>query len=143
MGSPGIGLSVLRAGRLVAAAGAVTCLPLGPDVSVHVSRDLVDAAEAIFRTHNPRYQLFEYPLQVQVGDAVDILHWGRPTMGDFEILIRRGRRPSPFGSESLSIERRGVCPDTASHHTAQLLESEPVETVDLDGRPRTSSLRGY
>ena len=142
-GRPGIGLSVLRHGQLVAAAGAITWLPLGPDVSVHVPHELVAQAEAIFRARNPNYRLFEYPLQVQVGDAVDVLHWGRPTMGDYEILIRRGCRPFPIGSESVSIERRGVCPDTAAHHTAQLLESEPVEVVTLDGETRSSAFGEY
>lgn len=37
------------------------------------------------------------------------------------------RRGMPGRDESLSIERRGVCPDTAAHTTAQLLEAEGVE----------------
>jgi hypothetical protein len=51
----GLGLSILRDGELVAAAGAVMHVPLGPTVSVRYPRELVEEAEAIFRARDPEY----------------------------------------------------------------------------------------
>ena len=49
----GVGLSVLRESQLVAAAGAVSAVPLGAEVTVSHPGDLVRQAEAIFRVRDP------------------------------------------------------------------------------------------
>ena len=49
----GFGLSVIRDGNLIAAVGAVSYVPLGPDVSVHTPGDLVAQAEKIFQRRDP------------------------------------------------------------------------------------------
>ena len=49
-------------------------------------------------------------------------------MGDYEIFVRHGFLwGDPGTDESVSIELRRVCPDTAAHTTAQLLEQERQE----------------
>jgi hypothetical protein len=119
----GLGLSVLRGGELVAAAGAVTHVPLGPTVSVRHPRGLIEAAEAIFRARDREYEMCNYPVELRVGDVLRILQAGRPTVGDYEILVRHGPISDiPGTDECVSIERLGICPSTAAHNSAQLME---------------------
>src|SRR5262245_13917739 len=126
----GLGLSVLRDGRLVAAAGAVSAVPLGPDVSVRHTFDLVQRAEAVFRVRDPEYEMWDHPVELRVGNVTRILHLGRPTIGDYEILVRHGFIAGmPGTAESVSIELRRVCPDTAAHTSAQLMEQEGQELL--------------
>ena len=129
----GLGLSVLRDGELVAAAGAVKHVPLGPTVSVHYPYELVAQAEAIFRARDPEYDMHNYPVELRVGDMTRILQQGRPTIGEYEILVRHG----PIGGipgidECVSIERRQVCPSTAAHNSAQLMEAKG-EVMQFEG----------
>ena len=66
-----------------------------------------------------------YPVELRVGDVLHILHEGRPTMGDYEILVRHGRIwGMPGTDECVSIERLKICPSTAAHNSAQLMEAE-------------------
>jgi hypothetical protein len=119
----GIGLSIIRDGYLVAAAGAITDVPLGADVSAHHPGDLIARAEMIFRARDAEYEMREYPIELTIGGVTRILHGGRPTMGPYEVFMRHGfLRGIPGTDESVSIERRRVCPDTAAHTSAQLLE---------------------
>ena len=119
----GLGLSVLRGGELVAAAGAVIHVPLGPTVSVRSPMELIDQAEAIFRARDPEYRMGNQPVELCVGDVRRILHGGRPTIGGFEILVRHGfLRGLPGTNECISIERLKMCPSTAAHNSAQLME---------------------
>ena len=121
----GLGLSILRNEELVAAAGAVTCVPLGPTVNVRYTHELIEEAEAIFRARDPEYDMRNYPVELRVGDVLHILHEGRPTMGDYEILVRHGRIwGMPGTDECVSIERLKICPSTAAHNSAQLMEAE-------------------
>ena len=126
----GLGLSILRDGYLVAAAGAITKVPLGADVSARAPHDLTEQAEAVFRTRDRRYQLHDQPIELTIQGETRILHLGRPQMGPYEVFMRHGfLRGIPGTDECISIERRGVCPDTAAHTTAQLL-SEGGEIRD-------------
>jgi hypothetical protein len=59
----GLGLSILRDGELVAAAGAVTCVPLGPTVSVRYPHELIEEAEAIFKARDPDYDIQNDPVE--------------------------------------------------------------------------------
>ena len=125
----GLGLSILRDGELIAAAGAVTCVPLGPTVSVRYPHELIEEAEAIFRARDPDYDMRNYPVELRVDDVLHILHEGRPTMGDYEILVQHGRIWGiPGTDECVSIERRKVCPKRAAHNSAQLMETEEDAT---------------
>ena len=135
----GLGLSILRGGQLVAAAGAVSAVPLGPVISVRHPAELVRQAEAIFRQRDPEYHMRDFPAEIRVGSVTRIIHAGRPTIQEYEILVRHGFLwGMPGTDESISIERRRVCPDTAAHNTAQLLTTEARELRLADGR----SVRG-
>ena len=125
----GLGLSVLRGVELVAAAGAVTCVPLGPTVSVRYPHELIEEAEAIFKARDPQYDMRNYPVELQIGDVTRILHEGRPTIGDYDILVQHGHIwGDPGMDECVSIERRKVCPKTAAHNSAQSMEAEEDAT---------------
>jgi hypothetical protein len=119
----GLGLSVMRDGRLIAAAGAVSYVPLGPDVSVHTPGDLVAQAEKIFQARDRQYLMIPYPMEVTVEGATRIIHSGRLRMGPYELSVRHGvARGLPGVDASVSIERCGVCPDAAAFVSAGLLE---------------------
>ena len=124
----GIGLSILRDDHLVAAAGAITQVPLGADVSARFPFELIRESEAIFRTRDPQYHPHEHPIELSIGSEIRILHRGRPTIGPYDVLIRHGFvRGMPGTDACVSIERRGVCPETAAHTTAQLLAEEGLQ----------------
>ena len=124
----GIGLSILRQDQLVAAAGAITSVPLGLGVSARNPFDLVDQAEAVFRQRDRNYQLADRPIELEIAGESRILHNGRLQMGPYEVFVRHGSSLGLPGLDaSASIELRGVCPDTAAHTTAQLLDEEPME----------------
>jgi hypothetical protein len=121
----GLGLSVLRDGQLVAAAGAISDVPLGPDVSIGTPGDLVREAECIFRTRDPEFQLRNCPVELRIGNVTRIIDFGRPTIGPYEILVRHGfLRGMPGTDVCVSIERVRVCPDTAAHHSAELIAKQ-------------------
>jgi len=129
-GCGGLGLSILRDNYLVAAAGAITRVPLGADVSARSPHDLTQQAEAIFQTRDPKYRLHDYPVELTIQGETRILHIGRPQIGPYEVFMRHGfLRGLPGTNECVSIERRGVCPDTCAHTTAQLL----TEGVEISG----------
>ena len=109
----------------MAAAGAVTHVPLSPMVSARHPWELIQQAEAIFRARDPQYDMRNYPVDLQVGDVTRILHEGRPTMGEYEILVRHGHIWGiPGTDECVSIERLKLCPRTAAYNSAQLMETE-------------------
>jgi hypothetical protein len=121
----GLGLSVLRHGQLVAAAGAICFVPLGPDVSIRTPVDLVRQAERIFQTRDPEYQLLHSPVELRIGNVTRIIDGGRPTIGPYEILVRHGFITGLPGTDAcVSIERIRVCPDTAAHHSAELMSKK-------------------
>ena len=124
----GMGLSILRSSHLVAAAGAITSVPLGVDVFVRHPWDLIREAERIFRTRDTEYHVRESPIELWVDGVTSIMHAGRPRIGPYDILIRHGFvAGTPGTDECVSIERCGVCPDTAAHTSAQLLEEHGLE----------------
>lgn len=123
----GLGIWILRADFLVAAAGGVFGY-LGKDVSVGMPCDLIERAEAALREGDPKYRMHDRPVELRVGGEIRILHVGRPRIGPYDIHVRHGFIDGlPGTGASLSIERVGVCPDTAAHTTAQLLDEEGYE----------------
>jgi hypothetical protein len=134
-GCGGMALSILRSDRLIAAAGAITAVPLGVDVTARHPWDLVRQAEAIFRTRDPRYQRRDSPVELSVEGVTRIVYAGRRRMGPYDIHIRHGFLDgTPGTNECLSIERCGVCPDTAAHTSAQLLEEDGLQIIRREER---------
>src|SRR5262249_40057216 len=112
----GLGLSILREGLLIAAAGAITHVPLGSDASARIPNDLVLEAERAFATRDVTYRMSDCPLELTIAGETRICHGGRPKMGPYDVFVRHGfQRGLPGTDVSASIERRGVCPDTAAH----------------------------
>jgi hypothetical protein len=127
----GLGLSVIRRGDLIGAAGAITHVPLGTGGSARLPLDLIAQAERLFRTRDAEYDMGDYPVELTLAGETRILHRGRPTMGPFDVFIRHAYEPGlPGTNECISIERRGVCSDTAAHRSAQLLDEHGLEMRD-------------
>lgn len=122
----GIGISILRRGQLVAAAGAVSSVPLGPSFNVGFAGDLARQAEEVFRTRDPQYELCERPVQVTIDGITRILHRARIVIGQYEVFVVHGADEGP---ECMAISRVGVCPDCAATLTAPLLEEEKNVSV--------------
>jgi hypothetical protein len=118
--SSGMGLSIVRDRLLIAAAGNIAGMPLGSDVSVRYPGDLIRQANAIFQTRDPEYRMKYRPIELTVAGHTRILEWGRPTMGSYDVFIRRTGTLDPW----VSIERTGVCPETAAHSSAELLAGD-------------------
>jgi hypothetical protein len=120
----GIGLSVLRAGELVGAVGAVTSVPLGEEVVVGCAGDLVEEAASVMRKRDPNYRVLEYPVEVRIGGETRLLHRARIHLGRYEILVVHGFLPGmPGTAECLAISLIGVCADCAASLTAPLLDA--------------------
>jgi hypothetical protein len=123
-----VGLSIIRDDYLVAAAGAITSVPLGSDIVARCPMDLAEQAEAIFRTRDPQYHLREWPLELSIAGQTRILHAGRPVIGSYDVLVRHGFLWAiPGRSACASIEGCGVCPSSAAHTSAQLLDEEHLQ----------------
>ena len=114
----GLGISVLRHGELIAAAGAVSTVPLGDEIDV---RDctLTSEAEAMLQSVDATYEMAERPVQVRVGDDVRLMHSGRPVMRPFEVFVVHG---FVNGEECVAVTRLGSCPDCAATLSAPLLD---------------------
>ena len=54
-------------------------------------------------------------------------------MGPYELMIGRG---AGGGDPLISIERRTICPQTAAHTSAGLLDKGPREIIGRPGRGR-------
>lgn len=119
-------LSIIRAGRLIAAAGAAGALvgvPLG-EVSIRLPHPEDVPLPAPWVGAPARPDVYpSRPVEISVGRAKQAWWWGRPTIGPFDIMIGRGRDREP----RLSLERKKVCPETAAHTTAELLDRHRLE----------------
>lgn len=120
----GVGLSVLREDRLVAAAGAITHVPLGVDVTVGHPVDLIGQAAAVFRARDPQYRISDNPIEIRVGNVTRLLSIGGATLGDYDIRVHHGCVLGyPGRDECVSVERQGWCPDLAAHTSAELIDA--------------------
>ena len=122
----GIGLSVLRGQRLVAAAGTVTAVPLGDEIKVSSPGDLRREAEAAFQRRDPTYYLRSWPIEVETEGETLLMDWGLPTLGAFKVHVWHGFRD---GKECVGIARVGVCPDSAASLTAEILDQMGYRVV--------------
>jgi hypothetical protein len=118
-GGGGLGISVLRQGLLVGAAGAVTSVPLGSAITVRRPIDLERQAEAIFRTRDHEYRMSECPVEVTTETATHLLHRARRTIGRYEVFVEHGFVET---LECVALTLMGVCPDCAATLTALLLD---------------------
>jgi hypothetical protein len=147
----GLGVSLLREGRLVAAVGAASAVPLGEGVQVRVAPDLWEHATADARpepgsNEDPRdtYR-HEQPLHISIN-GVGYLYFRRnQSIDGIHLFIKHGfytRRPNWARGASISLRadgpdkmdecvalaRVGVCPEIAANASAYLLAADGLET---------------
>lgn len=119
----GLGLSIIRSGQLVAAAGAVANMLNGEGLDVGIPHDLIRQAELVFATVDPAFAFRELPIEVRVGTQRRVLNRGRAHIGAYEVFVEHGFYPGlPGTDECVAISLSGSCPDTAAISSAQLLE---------------------
>jgi hypothetical protein len=123
-GCGGVGLSAVRQGKLIFAAGQVTAVPLGSGVSVKIPRELLHRAEAIFRARDPGFEFTEYPVEVSICESPRIRFQGLLEMGDYHVWVSHGYIDGEPGTpECVSISLDEACKWISASASAQLLES--------------------
>ena len=106
----GLGLSVVRSGRLVAAAGAVTAVPLGDGVTAGRASDLMKGAIEVFRTRDPDFSFEEIAIEITVDGRSAVLFRGRRELGPFDTEVMNGFiQDTPGTDECAAIARRDAC----------------------------------
>ena len=118
--SGAFGVSVMRKDVLVAAAGAVHCVPLGPTIKVTWPADLASEAERVYRRRDPQYTVWEAPVQITTEAGTRLLHRGRPSLGRYEAFVVHGFITS---HECMALTLLDVCPDCAATLTAPVINA--------------------
>jgi len=119
----GVGVSIIRDRQLLAAAGAVTAVPLSNSVQARIPWDVASAAEATFKRVDPRFEFRELPVELRVRDDVRLLYRGRPHIGAYEVFAEHGfYAGTPGTDECLAVCSSGNCPITAAIASALLLD---------------------
>lgn len=121
--SGGLGISVIREGSLVVAAGAVTTVPLGNDIDIRVPRELTYQAAEVFRKCDPKFEFRELPIEIRVGEERRLLLGGWPQLGPYKVYVAHGMPNDLESSECIGISRIGACGDTTASCTALLLDN--------------------
>ena len=114
------GVSVMRKDVLVAAAGAVHCVSLGPAITVTRPADLTREAEKIYRQRDPQYKTWEVPVQIATEAGTRLLHRGRPDLGRYEAFVVHG---FVMDNECMALSLLDVCPDCAATLTAPVINA--------------------
>lgn len=117
----GLGLSVVRGSRLVAACGAVTAVPTG-ELTIRFPLEAIRDAERAFSRLDPKFTFRELPIEIGLGAETRVLYSARPRIGDYEVFVEHGLYPGWPGAECAAVSLVGSCPDTAAIASAQLLE---------------------
>jgi hypothetical protein len=124
----GLGLSIIRRRRLLAAVGAITAVPLGDDFQAQFPFRLVEKASAVFAEADPKFEFREMPIEFVEKKQRRILFHGSCQLGQYAVFMWHGFLPGmPGTNESAAIcEASRQVPAFASL-SAQLLESDPAE----------------
>jgi hypothetical protein len=119
-----LAISVLRGNQLVAAVGAVTCVPLGDEIEASTPFELMQQAEAMLAAGHPGFHFPEMPVRFVVdGHAPQLFMFCNGKFGPFSVFVRHGwRRGVPGDGESVAISRDGLCNDVAARCSTMLLE---------------------
>jgi hypothetical protein len=125
-----VGVSAIRSGQLIFAAGAVTAVPLGCDFEAQVPHDLVREAEAVFRKRDSGFQFAEYPVEIRVFKERHIRYNGRMNLGPFEVWVLHGHeRGYPGRDECVSVVRTNSCPVVDANSSALFLDTDTLEML--------------
>lgn len=127
----GLGLSLLRQGRLVFAVGVVSSVPLGSDVQAATPYDLVREAETVFKKGDPDFEFRELPLRISIDGRIRLGYGGRQEVGHYNIWVEHGfLRGIPGTDECAAIALKGACGSVPAIVTAQLLNGCQLEMVE-------------
>jgi hypothetical protein len=140
-GGCGLAFSLIRGGKLVAAAGALTLVPLGNGAEVRIPKDLISAAASVFQKRDPGFEFVERPVEVKIEGLREwygqsrsgglqnsptdafISFGGGETIGDYRVIVRHGSFAREGGqSESLSICDKQMFTHAAAEFAAMLLD---------------------
>jgi hypothetical protein len=106
-GGCGLGFSLIRRGKLVAAAGALIGVPLGNCVEVRIPQDLISTVESVFQKRDPDFEFLEQPVEIKIeglreryGQSLSpppnpltdafISFGGIAIIGDYRVIVRHG-----------------------------------------------------
>jgi hypothetical protein len=122
-GGGGLGLSIVRNDRLVAAVGAASVVPLGEEVHIRIPMDVIREAEGVFVKHDAEFGFYEWPVEIRCGEHTRLLYRARTRLGAYDVFVEHGFYPGvPGKSECVAISLSGTCPDVAANASAQLLD---------------------
>jgi hypothetical protein len=126
----GLAISVIRDGRCIAAAGAVSNVPLGSKLQVSFRWQQLEAAEAILRERDPDFQFCDIPVEVTIAGETRLLFGGLCRLGEYEVfVIRPYSRGIPGTSECVGLSHVKLCETYAANASAELLLSCAIATV--------------
>ena len=117
-GTADVGVSVVRRGRLMVAAGALTAIPLGDDVVVR------DGPTVDLSADGPeRWPRLDTWIDISVSGEARRLRGGEgTTISDYMFsVVRCFQDGEPGMYACLAITLRGACPHEAALHSAELL----------------------
>lgn len=118
----GLGLSVLRAGELVVAVGAITAVPLGVTIQASVPSDLIQEALAMCRRGDPAFEFLDVPVEVAISGVSSILNMGERKVGAYTVHMGHGYRIAITLNESGAIVHDALCPKTPAVASALLMD---------------------
>jgi len=122
------GLSLIREGELVFAAGAITAVPLGERVKTKIPYDLIQAAEALFKKQDEAFEFYEYPIEVTVGSEQRIFYGGRRLVGGYHVSLMHGFRIGELGENACgALLSVGACHVSAAFFAERLLDYSSYE----------------
>jgi hypothetical protein len=127
----GLGLSLIREGRLVVAVGAVDAVPQGRTVSARCPAEAVEEAQRVFRKIDPEFRFSELPLELRIGSERRILYRGRPRIGDYNVFLEHGSYWGIPGTDACAaISLTPGCPEVAAIASALLLECADLSAME-------------
>lgn len=132
----------------MAAAGAITAVPLGNGIEVRIPEDLISAAESVFQKRDQDFEFPELPVEIKIeglreryGESLShnlpnplsdafISYGGIAIMGDYTVIVRHGRFQIEDGpSESVSICDKQMLTHAAGEFTAMLLDDPEALSI--------------
>jgi hypothetical protein len=119
----GLGVSVIRKGKLILAAGEISAVPLGAEIQVRIPGELITEAQAVFRHRDPEFEFPELPIEIRDRGACSIRFCGRVIRNGYHVWVQHGfYRGEPGTPECVAISLDGACDRVAVGASAQLLE---------------------
>jgi len=125
----------------LAAAGALTAVPLGKGAEARIPHDLISTAESLFQKRDPDFEFIEQPVEIKIEGLRErygrylsgkppnpltdafISFGGGEIIGDYRVIVRHGSFAIEGGqSESVSICDQQMFTHAAGEFAAMLLD---------------------